>query len=212
MTWQSDLLAGWGAPGSPTNVEALTLWAQGEGTTDDNNPLAISGKFAGCTRCLAQCDTPSPVFAYVTMAAGIAATVAFTEGSNSAGIVQAFREDAGLAAIFEAINRSGWCAGCQGGRYPEPLWAAVQEAPPAPAPNPQPQLEDFFDMFSDPAFAVRFLYRMCLHREVDPGGMATFEPLLASGKLTLDQLMGAIEDSAEGQAAIVAERKALGLG
>lgn len=211
MTWQTDLLARWGAPASSTNVEALTLWAQGEGTTDENNPLAVSGWHVGATKCLAQCGTGSPVYAYGTMAQGVAATTAFAAGSNSAGIVASFRDNAGLLAIFDAINSSEWCRGCQGGRYPEPLWAAVFIAgpPPPPAP-PVTDMEVLFDMLTDPDFAVRFLFRFLLHREVDPAGFATYVGQLTSGS-TLNEVMAEIQDSPEGQGVLAAERHALGI-
>ncbi len=80
-------------------------------------------------------------------------------------------------------------------------------------PNPSPTLvpEDIFAMLaSDPAFAVRFLYRVCLHREVDPSGFTTNVNYLANGG-TLNQVMANLQDSPEGQIVIAAERKALGL-
>ncbi len=63
---------------------------------------------------------------------------------------------------------------------------------------------------SDPNFAVRFLYRFCLHREVDPVGEAHYVGVLNQGG-SLDSVMASLQDSPEGQAVIAAERKSLGL-
>lgn len=83
---------------------------------------------------------------------------------------------------------------------------------PRPAPsNPTTVPGDLFTMLaSDPDFAVRYLYRFCLHREADATGFTTGVDFLNGGG-TLNQLMTNLQDSAEGQAVITAERKALGL-
>ncbi len=73
-------------------------------------------------------------------------------------------------------------------------------------------IEEVLNMsISDPDFAVRFLFRFCLHREADPGGFTTYVDGLTNGTLSLDQVMADLQDSPEGQAVIAAERKALGL-
>jgi hypothetical protein len=132
--WEYDLLAGLGAPASTTNLDALNYWGQSEGTASSNNPLAVSGKAAGATKCLAQCGSSSPVYAYDTEQDGVAANVAFLLHNNYANVVSAFVKNSGLAAIFSAINSSGWCKGCQGGKYPEALYAALgSNAPPLTA-------------------------------------------------------------------------------
>jgi len=67
------------------------------------------------------------------------------------------------------------------------------------------------EMLSDPAFAVRLLYRLCLRREADEAGFALYVGQLSSGAMTLDAVMADLQDSPEGQAVIAAERKALAL-
>lgn len=80
-----------------------------------------------------------------------------------------------------------------------------------PGIDPTPTGEDIFTMLaSDPAFAVRYLYRVCLHREVDAAGFATYVGFLNNGG-TLNELMTILQDSDEGKAVIAAERKSLGL-
>lgn len=129
MTWATDLLAEIGAPATDANVRVCDLWAASEGTLVHNNPFAISGHFAGATACLAQCGTPSEVMAYDTMAHGVAATAAFMDGSYYVGIVESFRHDVGESALWEAINASPWCRGCQGGKYPIALYNYVSGLP-----------------------------------------------------------------------------------
>jgi len=51
-------------------------------------------------------------------------------------------------------------------------------------------------------FATRYLYRFCLHREVDPTGFTTWVNYLNAGG-TLNNMMAALQDSAEGQAVLV---------
>lgn len=87
---------------------------------------------------------------------------------------------------------------------------------PTPTPSPSPSHpttvpEELFAMLaSDPGFAVRFLFRTCLHREADPGGYTTYVNALNGGQ-SLDWVMAQMQDSPEGKAVLVAERKALGL-
>jgi hypothetical protein len=122
--WEYDLLKALGAPASQNNLTALNLWAQSEGSVT-NNPLATSGKGAGATTCVAQCGSSSPIYEYATEADGVAQMAGFLKGSYYTAVVRAFAQDAGLAAIYQAINSSGWCKGCQNGQYPIDLAKAA---------------------------------------------------------------------------------------
>jgi hypothetical protein len=122
--WEYDLLKALGAPASQNNLTALNLWAQSEGSVT-NNPIATSGKGAGATKCVAQCGTPSPIYEYDNEADGVAQMAGFLKGSYYTAVVRAFVQDAGLAAIYQAINGSSWCKGCQNGQYPVDLAQAV---------------------------------------------------------------------------------------
>ena len=115
--WEYDLLKALGAPASQPNLTALNLWAQSEGSVT-NNPLATSGKGAGASACVAQCGSTSPIYEYATEAQGVAHMASFLQGSNYTAIVRAFVQNSGLAAIYQAINNSKWCSGCQNGQYP----------------------------------------------------------------------------------------------
>lgn len=122
--WEYDLLKSLGAPASQNNLTALNLWAQSEGSVT-NNALATSGRGAGATTCVAQCGSTSPIYEYATEADGVAHMAAFLKGSFYSQIVRSFAQDAGLAAIFQAINASPWCKGCQNGQYPVALSKAA---------------------------------------------------------------------------------------
>lgn len=136
-TWQGELLKALGAPITNTGVAALTYWDNSEGTLWANNPLAASGGSAaqGATNCIAQCGSSSPIMQFATMADGVAYDAAFLQHNNYTNVVGAFLTQgdnkdgsintASLAFIWNAINKSGWCSGCQGGEYPEALHAAL---------------------------------------------------------------------------------------
>ncbi len=132
--WEYDLLQSLGAPAPltpagmdaqfPNALEALNLWAQSEGSVT-NNPLATSGKGPGATKCVAQCGSSSPIYEYDTVSDGVAQMAKFLQGSNYTRIVKALVGNADLASIYQAINGSKWCAGCQSGHYPVDLFTAV---------------------------------------------------------------------------------------
>lgn len=126
--WKAGLLQAMGAPVTPANLKALELWHTSEGTNPSTyNWLAISD---GANRwphgaCLAQCGSSSPIYAFPSQAVGVQATAAFLRGSYYTAVVDAFRNNAGLAGIFQAINASPWCRGCQSGRYPNALYQGI---------------------------------------------------------------------------------------
>ena len=123
--WEEALLIQMGAPLTTGNLQALAFWNQSEGMGGTNNPLAISGKYPGATTCLTQCNSSSPVYAYDTIDNGVAATNAFLQGSYYTGVVKAFQQDAGITGIWQSINNSPWCTGCEGGKYPGVLFSAL---------------------------------------------------------------------------------------
>jgi hypothetical protein len=132
--WEYDLLKALGAPASQNNLTALNLWAQSEGSVT-NNPLATSGKGVGATTCVAQCGSSSPIYEYDTEAHGVAQMAQFLKGSYYTAIVRAFVQDSGLAAIYQAINASSWCKGCQNGHYPTELFSAANGTSPSTSPT-----------------------------------------------------------------------------
>lgn len=123
--WTTAILNGVGAPLTQGNYDALILWAQSEGVTQHNNPMAVSTAFPGAAECLAQCGGSSPVYAYDTMSDGVAANIAFLNMPNYVGILSALRSGAGAVAVWHAINQSPWCKGCQSGIYPEVMYEGL---------------------------------------------------------------------------------------
>jgi hypothetical protein len=123
-TWTAQLLQGIGAPVTPVNQQALVLWTGSEGTLQGNNPLAITTRQPGATSILAT-NNGDPIYAYDTLDDGIAANAAFLKTSDP-GIVNAFKApNATLGSIWTAINQSSWCKGCQSGKYPVQMFAAL---------------------------------------------------------------------------------------
>jgi hypothetical protein len=112
------------------SLAALNYWAQSEGSVT-NNPLATSGQGAGATKCVAQCGGTSPIYEYDNESDGVAQMARFMQGSYYTAIVKSLINNASLATIFQAINNSPWCKGCQAaqGGYPEDLAAAVNGHP-----------------------------------------------------------------------------------
>lgn len=130
--WRYGLLAALHAPVTAVNLDALTWWADSEGTpTSWNNWLATTeAGYGGYT------VNGAGVKAYPTLDDGVAATAATLAGGFYTRVVAAFRAGDSLTAIWDAVNASPWCYGCQGGRYPVAL--ADNLGRPAPAPSNAP--------------------------------------------------------------------------
>ena len=117
--WEVALLDAIGAPQSVDNVGALALWAQSEGVPADcNNPLAASDVPSGAR---ADCSGSAAGYPSLDFAVNVYAAKFGTQDYEAIG--KALKDDAGYQAIYEAINASPWCKGCQGGHYPEALYA-----------------------------------------------------------------------------------------
>jgi len=125
--WETAFLTQIQAPSNAVTLEALNLWAAAEGGVPSNNPLNASGKGPGATTCIAQCGSSSPIYAYATLDQGVAYNTQFLQrqGNGYPAIISAFQEGTSLSAIWQAINQSGWCHGCGGGKYPGALYAAL---------------------------------------------------------------------------------------
>lgn len=131
MSWENAVLAALGAPESEANVRALTLWAQSEGTEPAwNNPLATTLDAHGGTPV-----NDAGVRQYPDEPSGVAATVDTLADSRYTAVVEALKADAGLLAVYTAVNASPWCPGCQDGHYPVALW---EEAHATAFPGAQP--------------------------------------------------------------------------
>lgn len=113
--WEYALLRQLRAPYTHTNLIALNYWAASEGTPpSQNNWLALA-------------DSSSHITTHATMDQGVQATASQLQSPNYGypEIVAALRAGNSLPAIWGAINASGWCSGCQSGRYPTALYNAA---------------------------------------------------------------------------------------
>lgn len=130
-----------GAPTTAVTLQALEAWAASEGTPVSwNNPLATTEPWPG-----AVIVNSAGVRAYPSEYTGAEATAATLRLPAYTAVVRALRQNAGLRAIFDAVNHSPWCSGCQAGQYPVALYRLAYGRggkppplpPPAPAPPPQ---------------------------------------------------------------------------
>lgn len=97
----------------------------------------------------------------------------------------------------ESVVLDGWVPG-RSFIPPDPI--------PVPAPTPTP--EDDMAITND--WLIRQCYREVLHREVDGGGYTTWINFLNGGG-DPGEMWAQVQDSAEGQSVLAAERKAIGL-
>jgi hypothetical protein len=136
-SWEAQTLSKGGWPETAINEYALSLWADSEGVSVfANNPLAATDKLAGSTP-----YPPSPIVqVYVSLDQATTLYKNKFTSSTYKAIGAALAKGDDLEAIYQAINQSPWCAGCQGGHYPVSLYNAVygSVAPPKSAPPVQP--------------------------------------------------------------------------
>ena len=133
--WKALVLYELNAPLSELNNDALQWWADSEGMpASDNNWLATTiGGFGGYP------VNSVGVKAYPTVQAGAQATVATLQGGAYAGVVNAFRDGNSLVDIWQQVNASPWCRGCQNGLYPVVLFRNLGATPTtSPPPNSGP--------------------------------------------------------------------------
>jgi hypothetical protein len=115
--WRTYLLADLGAPVTPTNLAALNDWARSEGTPSSwNNPLATTLTVPGSVSV-----NSTGVKRYPSQRAGAEALAHTLLAPAYKPVVAALRAGNDRHAIWQAINQSPWCAGCQKGQYPETL-------------------------------------------------------------------------------------------
>lgn len=130
--WRYGVLHALGAPDTAVNLDALSWWAESEGTPASwNNWLATTlGGYGG------RDVNSAGVKAYPTLDDGIAATAATLRGGAYFRVVDALKAGNSLTAIWDAVNASPWCYGCQAGHYPVVLYDHLGSKPPPPPPPP----------------------------------------------------------------------------
>src|SRR5215831_8663182 len=149
--WMDYLLKKLGVPDTRSNKAVLYFWTLSEDSTGGlnggTNPLAICGASCpGVKSCLAQCGPGNcPVMSYETLQQGLDCTAWFILGQAPSarrqplqGIINALNQSADspdglpdpkrMAVVFKAINISGWCSRCQGGKYPIALYNAINSS------------------------------------------------------------------------------------
>src|SRR3974390_2030429 len=126
MDWRNLLLSKLGAPQSNTNLYALNLWAASEGTPSYiKNWLATTLVCCGGSQYIS-----SGVQQYPTVADGVEATYLTLVGGGYSKVVAEFQVGTSLYGIWDAINSSPWCSGCQKGHYPIAWYNALGSNPP----------------------------------------------------------------------------------
>jgi hypothetical protein len=157
IDWRRLLLDKIDAPANQTNLTALGAWAASEGMPIfTNNPLAATTSAPGAT--------PYPkapivkVYLSVEQAADVYAGM--LNSSLYRPIRDALRASEDYQAIFEAINASPWCGGCQGGKYPIGLWSIVfGNVSPQPPPQDRTPVHEWVIPAEPPPTGIKDLHR-----------------------------------------------------
>jgi hypothetical protein len=130
--WRVLLLKAIGAPTTRANLDTLQAWALSEsgynaqtGTAlagpQARNPLAITDSFGVPS---SGTVNSAGVLKFGSTIAGVLATARFLKHGYDP-VIQGFR-DSSPEEVYQAVNQSGWCSGCQSGRYPVGLYNYVQ--------------------------------------------------------------------------------------
>ena len=133
--WQTDLLKNLGATPNATNLYFLSLWSQSEGVANQNyNWLATTDPAGNYPHAgIVAPNGGDPVYAYPSEAVGIQATSQFLQ-NGYAPLVKALQGN-DLGQMWLALNQSGWCRGCQGGKYPVAVYDALNGKVPTAGPG-----------------------------------------------------------------------------
>jgi hypothetical protein len=112
--WRRWLLHDLNAPASAVNLQALRLWAASEGMAPEyHNPLATT-LVVGASHPINSVG----VQRYANNRDGAKAIAHTLRESRYDAVRAAFHKGNSLRHIYEAINGSLWCHGCQHGHYP----------------------------------------------------------------------------------------------
>jgi hypothetical protein len=132
--WITLTLQDLGAPETVVNRIALSQWALSEGMpVSANNPLAASDKITGWST--------TPGYSEPTYPSAADAAALYTRkfmSATYAAIGLELKIGTSLTRIYDAINASPWCSGCQGGRYPIGIYQQLHGGVGAPPVQQQP--------------------------------------------------------------------------
>lgn len=129
--WQSDLLNTLHADHTMGNSMGLALWAASEGMPPETfNWLAVTDKRPG-----SRDYNGAGVQEYPSYDVGIEVLHRKFTGALYLPIGRAL-QSGDARTLFEAINSSPWCSGCQGGEYPIALLRWIEAGQGANSPTP----------------------------------------------------------------------------
>lgn len=123
---------------------ALLAWADSEGVPDwYHNWLATSLCTTGCQPARTGYSEPY----YPTFTDGVRALSKTLQETRYTAVVAALQAGNSMTRIWNAVNQSPWCNGCQTGKYPAVLYEEITATnpvtplpPPAAGPAPAPPL------------------------------------------------------------------------
>ena len=126
--WRVQILNMIHAPVNDTNLTALQAWALSESGYNSTygtnmagpgyfNPLAITDGYGVPS---VKSINSDGVLAFPNTQAGVTATVRFWQHGYT-DIITALR-NSDPVGLYQAVNQSGWCSGCQSGHYPVDLY------------------------------------------------------------------------------------------
>ena len=122
--WRVLLLKRIGAPVTWNNLNTLQAWAMSESGYNPGygtnladphyyNPLAITDSYG--VPHLGSINSDG-VLTFASKQFGVEATAAFLEHGYG-DVIQGFKDN-NAQEVYDAVNNSGWCRGCQSGQYP----------------------------------------------------------------------------------------------
>ena len=107
--WQSDILAGIGAPQSASNIRKLSAWNQCEGNKGGASGVPINNPFNTTLSCCGGTSVNSAgVKAYPSWSAGLQATVSTLQSGFYVRIVNNLRSDGSFSDFASSVGSSPW--------------------------------------------------------------------------------------------------------
>ena len=131
--WEYAFLKQLGATPNPQNLYFLSLWTQDEATPEllarHKNPLAMTDPYKNSAQWETGIWNYVGVVTFDTVEHGGTANAIHLQADdqNANGyqdIITALKGNS-MLAMWKAVNKSNWCRGCDGGRYPGSPYRAL---------------------------------------------------------------------------------------